>query len=224
MINETGWQWTAMELQQKIDKYPYCAIFKLMQYEQGNLRDKNQLSLQLPFREVLRPSSIKRIVQQQEKLQKNTTKTEKNTKKRTEVAKEKQELTAEDILQQRLQELQAKAVEPVVEEEEIEDVYSPTTASVEELIERFNKMPPRNLTPALEDEEELFYKDLAKSSLQEKTNIVSETLAKLYKEQGAYDKAIKIYEVLMTKYPEKSVTFASCIDEIKLKKEKDKIN
>ena len=59
MINETGWQWTAMELQQKIDKYPYCAIFKLMQYEQGNLRDKNQLSLQLPFREVLRPSSIK---------------------------------------------------------------------------------------------------------------------------------------------------------------------
>ena len=224
MINETGWQWTAMELQQKIDKYPYCAIFKLMQYEQGNLRDKNQLSLQLPFREVLRPSFIKRIVQQQEKLQKNTTQTEKNTKKRTEVAKEKQELTAEDILQQRLQELQAKAVEPVVEEEEIEDVYSPTTASVEELIERFNKMPPRNLTPASEDEEELFYKDLAKSSLQEKTNIVSETLAKLYKEQGAYDKAIKIYEVLMTKYPEKSVTFASCIDEIKLKKEKDKIN
>lgn len=46
-------------------------------------------------------------------------------------------------------------------------------------------------------------------------NIVTETLANVYKEQGQYDKAIKIYKTLMTRYPEKNSTFATLIEELK---------
>ena len=66
------------------------------------------------------------------------------------------------------------------------------------------------------------YDDLCKNSVAEKMNIVSETLANIYKEQGNYDNAIKIYKALMTRYPEKSSTFANLITELKEKKNSQK--
>ncbi len=50
-----------------------------------------------------------------------------------------------------------------------------------------------------------------------KDEIVTETLAKLYAEQGYHKKAIKLYEKLSLKYPEKSSFFAAFIADIKLK-------
>jgi hypothetical protein len=46
-------------------------------------------------------------------------------------------------------------------------------------------------------------------------SLVTETLAKVYIEQKHYDKAIKAYQILKLKYPEKSSFFASQISEIK---------
>jgi len=44
---------------------------------------------------------------------------------------------------------------------------------------------------------------------------MTETLARIYLEQKKYKKAIQAYEILILKYPEKSIFFANRIKDIK---------
>lgn len=55
----------------------------------------------------------------------------------------------------------------------------------------------------------------AKESLQENNTLMTETLAKVYLEQGHLEKAITAYEILSLKYPQKSSLFANQIKAIK---------
>jgi hypothetical protein len=50
--------------------------------------------------------------------------------------------------------------------------------------------------------------------LEENKEIITETLAQLFEIQGKREKAIKIYEQLSLKYPEKSRYFAAKIEAI----------
>ncbi len=63
--------------------------------------------------------------------------------------------------------------------------------------------------------------NMARKSVEEDAEIVSETLANLYVQQGHYTKAIKAFEQLSLKFPKKNVYFSARIKEIEeLKKHK----
>ncbi len=69
--------------------------------------------------------------------------------------------------------------------------------------------------PIRADKETSITGDISKRSIEEDESYITDTLAKIYVKQGLYSKAIYAYEKLSLKYPEKSVYFATQIEEIK---------
>lgn len=84
------------------------------------------------------------------------------------------------------------------------------------IIDKFIKDEPKIGKPV---SDKTFFKatSFARESLIEDETIVTETLARIYWAQGNLSKAVRAYEVLGLKYPEKSSYFASLIKEIKSK-------
>lgn len=82
------------------------------------------------------------------------------------------------------------------------------------IIDKFIKEEPR-ITPS----RSTFYSavNMARKSVTEHEDMISETLAKIYAAQGNFEKAIWAYEKLSLLHPEKSAYFAALIDELKSK-------
>lgn len=82
------------------------------------------------------------------------------------------------------------------------------------IIDKFIKVEPKMSKPKAE-----FFNPIESSKLSvvDNESIVSETLAKVYADQGDYDKAISAYKILSLEKPEKSTYFAALIYELELK-------
>ena len=131
-----------------------------------------------------------------------------------------EELTAEmallDEKRKSLDELKAiianrlKQIEEEKQKKEIEQP-KPKKLSRKELIDKFILENPSISRPKAE-----FYNPIsvAQNSIIDQENIVSETLAKIYEQQGYIEKAISIYQKLGLKYPKKSRYFAAQIERL----------
>lgn len=63
---------------------------------------------------------------------------------------------------------------------------------------------------------------LGKKSIEQNDSLNTETMAVIFEKQGRFDRAIAIYEKLMSRNPEKNSTFAIRISELKMKLENQK--
>lgn len=78
-----------------------------------------------------------------------------------------------------------------------------------ELIDKFLQTNPK--IPPISKEEP---HPLPQPTIEDKSYLMTETLARVYLEQKKYSRAIQAYEILILKYPEKSSFFADRISEI----------
>ena len=107
----------------------------------------------------------------------------------------------------------AARLREIEEEKQQKEAGKPVAKKLsrKELIDKFITENPSISRPKAE-----FYNPLtvAQNSIIDQENIVSETLAKIYEQQGYVEKAISIYEKLHLKYPEKSRYFAAQIERL----------
>jgi len=108
-----------------------------------------------------------------------------------------------------LKEIVAKRIREIEEQKKTE-AQKPT--SKRDIIDKFIAENPSISRPKQD-----FYNPItmAQNSIIDNENIVSETLADIYLKQGYIDKAISAYEKLSLKYPEKSIYFATLIEQAK---------
>ena len=108
--------------------------------------------------------------------------------------------------------LQLSKLTPIVRtEEQKEAEINPEIAKKINLIDKFIEANPK-IAPTKNDTSSQV--NLGRNQ-PESPGLMTETLARVYLEQKKYTKAIQAYEILILKYPEKSVFFADRILEIK---------
>lgn len=143
---------------------------------------------------------------------------ERNEERETETERS-EETVSPNLTHSFLDWLKIKSV-PVIPAEELADFllrdkgYDEVNESIKrptDMIEKFIQGEPRIIPKKSE-----FYSpgNMARASAMEPEDLVSETLARIYAQQGNIPKAIEAYLKLSLKFPEKSSYFAALIQEL----------
>ena len=98
--------------------------------------------------------------------------------------------------------------------QELEAEKNKKLTLIDKFIEKNPKIPPLS--------KEAIIKDFSVPIDEDKSYLMTETLAKVYLEQKKYQKAIQAYEILILKYPEKSSFFANRILDIQILQQNNK--
>lgn len=194
------------ELESLVNKYPYFTVAQVLLAVSMGQADDERTTQQLrraaamaPDRNALRKLFTKlpdEFVDTEEDIDLEMAQLE-------EKKKNLDELMA--IIDYKIAELERKKKSPKKAEKKL---------SKAEIIDKFIAENPSISRPKQE-----FFNPIsaAQESVIDQENIVSETLAMIYENQGYFEKAISIYEKLKLKYPEKSIIFASRINVLKEK-------
>jgi hypothetical protein len=226
---------TISELQGLSKEYPYCpsieTLLSLNFYKEKNIQFESQLgknAAMVADRKMLKkqidqlgdslenvelPDEFVEKVKeaQAEVIDKELDEKVKRDSEKIEALKARIEKKLAEIEKAKKEAKEEKA-SPETSDEAIIDLKNKNKSkSKDELIEQFIYT-----SPSITRHQAEFYNplDLAKQSIVDQENIVSETLAKIYDDQGYKAKAIKIYHKLSLKYPKKSSYFAAQIEKI----------
>jgi hypothetical protein len=119
-----------------------------------------------------------------------------------------------------LEKIKSKETSPILSSEKTKNSFikwlkvskqvSNSESSQNSLIESFLKMSPR-----IDPKKNISNNDMAFDFKLSEKEYMTETLAKIYFKQNKFDEAIRAYEILCLKYPEKISLFADQIQTIK---------
>ena len=103
--------------------------------------------------------------------------------------------------------LQLSSFKPIIRDEKVEKPKEEKTRLIDKFIKSNPKITPVDKNSTIE---------VKTTDNSDSTSLMTETLAKVYLAQKKYDNAIKAYQILSLKYPEKSGFFADQIKRIQI--------